>query len=253
MGAGHAHALYVHEHTPVHALPPEVKLVAAFGFVLAVAVTPRQTVWAFAVYLALVAAVLAISRLRARFVLPRLAAVAPFVLFALLIPFIATGERVDVAGIAVSRDGIWAMWNVLAKASLGGLVSIALAATTEVPDLIRGLGRLRVPVLVTSIAGFMIRYLELVADELARMRVAMASRGHDPRWLHQARPIASATGALFIRSYERGERVYDAMLARGYTGVMPSLDHRPAELRHWLAAMAWPLAAAVTAVVAVAT
>lgn len=250
MGVGHAHALYVHEHSPVHHLAPEVKLVAATAFVLAVAVTPRQAVWAFGVHLAAVVAVIGLARLRPRFVLPRLAAVAPFILFALLIPFVATGERIDVLGVSVSREGIWGMWNVVAKATLGGLVSITLAATTEVPDLLRGLGRLRVPSLITSIASFMIRYLELVAEELGRMRTAMTARGYDPRWLHQARPIASAAGTMFIRSYERGERVYDAMLARGFTGVMPALDHRRAEPREWGVASLFPLTAAVVALVA---
>ena len=68
MGAGHAHALYVHEHSPVHRLSPESKLVATFLFVTSVAITPRQEVWAFAAYGALVVAVAAFSRLPARFV-----------------------------------------------------------------------------------------------------------------------------------------------------------------------------------------
>jgi cobalt/nickel transport system permease protein len=106
-------------------------------------------------------------------------------------------------------------------------VSILLTATTEITDIFRGLSVLRVPALFTSIAGFMIRYLELIAGELARMRIAMTARGYDPKWISQARPIATAAGALFVRSYERGERIHAAMLARGFTGVMPVSD-RPA-------------------------
>ena len=249
MGAGHAHALYVHEHSPVHRLAPEVKLVAAFVFVLAVAVTPRQAMWAFAVDFALAVVVIRLARLRAGFVVFRLAAIAPFLLFAFLIPFIATGDRIEVLAVSVSADGLWAMWNVIAKATLGGLVSIVLAATTEVPDILRGLGRLRVPAVVTTIAMFMVRYLELVADELGRMRTSMTSRGYDPRWLSQAKPIANAAGSLFIRSYERGERVYDAMLARGYTGVMPALGHRHTHWQEWAGASVFPLTAVVAGVI----
>jgi cobalt/nickel transport system permease protein len=145
------------------------------------------------------------------------------------------------------------MWNILAKAILGATASILLAATTEVPDMVKGFGRLRVPPVITGIASFMIRYLEVVAGELARMRTAMTARGYDPRWLSQARPIAASAGTLFVRSYERGERVYDAMLSRGYNGVMPALSTRSATTREWLWAIAIPLFAAAVSAIAVVT
>jgi cobalt/nickel transport system permease protein len=145
------------------------------------------------------------------------------------------------------------MWNILAKAVLGACVSIVLTATTEIPEIIRGMGILRVPALFTSIAMFMVRYLELIAAELKRTRLAMTSRGYDPRWLTQAAPIASAAGALFVRSYERGERVHAAMLSRGFTGTMPSLDERRATPREWVATASLLLMAGAVAVLAAVT
>lgn len=253
MGAGHAHALYVHEHSALHHLAPEAKLVAALIFVGAVAVTPREAVWAFGAYIVIVATVTRIARLRLGFVLTRLVAVLPFILFAFLLPFVGTGERIEVAGLPMSREGLWGAWNILAKATIGGCVSILLAGTTEVPDMLRGMGRLKVPPVLTAIAGFMIRYLELIAGELGRMRIAMTARGYDPRWLWQVKPVASSAGALFIRSYERGERVYDAMLARGYTGTMPVHDEGRATPAEWRWAAAPPLLAATVATVALMT
>lgn len=238
MGAGHSHALYVHEHSPIHRLAPEAKLVAALGFVVCVAITPREAWWAFAAYAVVVASLAVTSRVPPGFLALRLTAVAPFVVFALFIPFVASGDRIDLWGLRVSVDGLWGMWNVLAKAILGATVSIVLTATTEIPDIIRGMGVLRVPAVFTSIAMFMVRYLELIADELRRTRVAMEARGYDPRWLWQARPIASSAGALFVRSYERGERVHEAMLARGFTGTMPALGHREATTTEWLSVTA---------------
>jgi cobalt/nickel transport system permease protein len=120
--------------------------------------------------------------------------------------------------------------------------SIVLAATTPVADLLRGLDRLRVPRVITAIAGFMVRYLGIVAGEAQRMHVARQSRGYDPRWLWQARGMAASAGTLFVRSYERGERVYLAMLARGYDGTMPALAGARAAASDWWAA-ALPLAA----------
>lgn len=251
MGAGHSHALYVHEHSIVHRLAPEAKIVGALGVVVCVAITPRQAVWAFGLYAALVAGLIVASRIRFGFVAVRLLAIVPFVVFALFIPFIATGETTTIWGLTVSVDGLWGTWNIFAKAVLGASVSIVLTATTEIPDILRGMGALRVPALFTAIAMFMVRYLELISDELRRVRVAMASRGYDPRWLSQARPIASSAGALFVRSYERGERVHAAMLSRGFTGEMPELGHRRAEPSDWLVALSVVSATAAVSVSAI--
>ena len=70
--------------------------------------------------------------------------------------------------------------------------------------------------------GFMIRYLDVVTDELRRMQVARESRGFSARDPRHWPVLARSLGALFIRSYERGERVHLAMLSRGYTGKMPT-------------------------------
>lgn len=253
MGAGHAHTLFVHGHSAVHRLAPEVKVASAFVFMVAVATTPPRAVWAFVIYFGLVVVAAAIARLPIGFVLTRLAVIIPFVVFALLLPFIGTGERTEIVGLAVSLDGLWAMWNILAKASIGGLVSVTLAGTTEVPSILRGMTRLRVPAVFTAIAGFMVRYLEVVAGELSRMRVAMTARGHDPRWLWQAKPIGSAAGALFIRSYERGERVYDAMTARGFSGSMPDFGESRASKSDWMRGGLGSFVAIVVATIALVT
>ena len=250
MGAGHSYALYVHEHSVGHQMAPEAKLVAALGMVVSIAITPREAVWAFGIYAVAIVGLTRMSRIRAGFVAVRLFAVAPFVLFALFIPFIATGETTEVLGITVSVDGLWGAWNILVKALLGASVSILLTATTEIPDIIRGLSVLHVPPLFISITTFMIRYLELIVDELGRVRVAMASRGYDPRWISQARPIASSAGALFVRSYERGERVHAAMLARGYTGEMPVPSTVPVGVSQWARVIVLVAAFAGTAIVA---
>ena len=253
MGAGHAHALYVHEHSPIHRLPPQVKVAAAIVFVFAVALTPREAIWAFAVYGAALFSLTLVSKIRVPFLLVRLVGVLPFIVFAFLLPFIATGEQVEFLGLSVSRDGLWGAWNIIAKASIGAATSILLAGTTEVPDILAGMNRLKVPVVFTSIAGFMIRYLELIVEEIGRIRVAMTSRGYDPRWLWQTRPIAASAGAMFIRSYERGERVYDAMVARGYAGEMPELRRHHSTPGNWLLGGLLPMTGVVVMVIALVT
>ena len=225
-------------------------MASAFTFVFLVAITPREAVWAFGVHAVALAGLMMISRVRFRFVLLRLLGVLPFVAFAFLIPFVASGDHIDVLGVSVSREGLWGSWNIIAKATVGATTSILLAATTEVPDILTGMARLRVPVVFTSIAGFMIRYLELIVEEVGRIRMAMTARGYDPRWLWQAKPIAASAGALFIRSYERGERVHAAMLARGWDGTMPDLVADRATGADWARAALLPTLALTLAVLA---
>lgn len=250
MGAGHAHTLYRHGHSRVHRMAPEVKVATTFASVLAVALTPPTAVWAFALDALVLLAVIRLAELPARFVLGRLAIILPFVAFAFLVPFIAGGERVEVIGVAVSRDGLWSAWNVLAKAALGATSSIVLAGTTEEARILKGLDRLHVPTTLTLIASFMLRYLTLIAGEMRRTRTAMAARGYAPRWLWQAGPAASAAGTLFVRSYERGERVHAAMLSRGFTGAMPDTDEQVATRAEWLGGAAVAAVAASLCAVA---
>lgn len=187
------------------------------------------------------------------FVAKRLVVETPFVLFAVFLPLIGRGERLDVLGISLSIDGLWAAWNILIKATLGLATTVLLGATTPIAEILHGLEHLRMPRLMTAIAGFMVRYADVITGELTRMRIARESRGYDPRWFWQARAIASSAGTLFIRSFERGERVYLAMVSRGYSGTMP-LDHDPTvPVSRWAAALALPLLASMVAAVAWAT
>ncbi|MBD2832366.1 cobalt ECF transporter T component CbiQ [Streptomyces sp. FT05W] len=245
MGAGHAHALYRHGHSPVHALPPHCKLAAVLCFVVAVVSTPREAVWAFALYAALLAGVAAVARISPGFLLKRLVIEVPFVAFALLMPFVVPGEQTELLGLSVSVPGLWGAWNVLAKGTLGVAASVLLASTTELRSLLLGLQRLRLPPLLVQIASFMIRYGDVIGDELRRMSVARRSRGFEARGVRHWGVLAKTAGALFIRSYERGERVHLAMVSRGYTGTMPVIDEVTATRTQWAHAAALPVLALV--------
>ncbi len=113
--------------------------------------------------------------------------------------------------------------GIVVKGTLGVAASLTVAATTTARELPLALSRLGVPAMMTSVLVLMIRYLDLLSAEVGRMRMARLSRGDSPRALHQVGAIAKGLGALFLRSYERGERVYLAMLSRGFDGRMPEL------------------------------
>jgi cobalt/nickel transport system permease protein len=223
MGAGHGHRLHYHGHSLVHRAPAHLKLVALVAFMLVVVATPRAWYPAFAGYALLLLGVVALSRVPVAYLAKRMVVETPFVLFALAIPFIAEGPRVEVLGLEVSQPGLWAAAALLVKGTIGVLAALTLAATTEPQDVLVGLRRLRLPSLVVQIMGFMLRYLDVVTAEMGRMLTAMRSRGLDPRSPRHWPVLARALGALFIRSYERGERVHLAMLARGYDGTLPDV------------------------------
>jgi len=221
MGAGHGHTLHYHGHSVVHRAPAHVKLLVLLAFVLVVVATPKDWFAAYGVYLIAVGAVIRLSQVPPAYILKRTVVEIPFVVFALLMPFIATGPRTEVLGVSVSEAGLLAGWALLVKGTLGVLASLTLAATTEPPDLLVGLERLRMPQQLVQIMGFMIRYVDVVADEMRRMRIARESRGFDAHNPRHWPVLGRSAGALFIRSYERGERVHLAMVSRGYTGSMP--------------------------------
>ncbi|WP_328399599.1 cobalt ECF transporter T component CbiQ [Streptomyces sp. NBC_00390] len=243
MGSGHAHKLYRHGHSPVHGLPAHCKLIAVLGFVLVVVSTPREAVWAFGLYAVLLAAVAAVARVPAGFMLRRMLIEIPFVAFALLMPFVVPGEQVQALGVSLSVPGLWGAWNILAKGTLGVAASVILASTTELRELLLGLQRLRLPSMLVQIASFMIRYSDVITDEMRRMSIARRSRGFEARGVRHWGVLAASAGALFIRSYERGERVHLAMVSRGYTGTMPVLDQVRASRVQWASAAALPLTA----------
>ena len=244
MSGGHSHhQLYRPGNTVVHRLPPQCKLVALLAFVLVVVSTPREQFWAFGVLAVLLATVAVTARVPFGVVVRRMVVEVPFVIFAVLLPFVAGGDRTQVLGMSVSENGLLGAWNILAKGTLGVVASILLAATTEPRSLLLGLERLHMPQLMVQIMQFMFRYADVIGAEAHRMRIARESRGFTARDIRHVRVIAQSAGALFIRSYERGERVHLAMLSRGYSGTMPSILEARSNPAAWATAAALPVAA----------
>ncbi|GAA5105446.1 cobalt ECF transporter T component CbiQ [Alloalcanivorax gelatiniphagus] len=218
MGAPHGHRLHFHGHSPVHRAPAHVKVAGLVAFMLVVVATPVTWVAAFVAYAVGLAVLVALSGVPVTYLARRMVVETPVLVFALLLPFVATGPAVEVLGVSVSRPGLVAAGGLLVKATLGVLASLLLAATTEPRALLAGLERLRVPAQLVQIMGFMVRYLDVVTDELRRMRTARESRGFSARDPRHWPVLGRSAGALFIRSFERGERVHLAMISRGYDG-----------------------------------
>lgn len=201
---------------PLHRLDAHVKVVALLVFVLTVVAVPRDRLAWHGLHLVVVLAALTAARVPVRTLARGLALEVPFVVFALALPFVATGPTTTVLGVTVSQAGLAAGASLLAKATLGVLAALTLAATTRPVDLLDGLRRLRLPAQLVDIMGFMVRYAAVVGDQWRRMGAARASRGFTVTSPRSWRALAASLGTLFIASYERGERVHLAMLSRGH-------------------------------------
>lgn len=248
MGSGHTDHLHVDGDSALHRLPAHAKLVGLVAFVLLTVSVPATARWALVGLLVVAVVVLASTGVAPRHVLPRLAVETPFAVFAVVLPFVAVGPRVPVGPLTVSEPGLVAAVALLLKGTTGVLAAVAFAVTTPPRDLVLALQHLRVPDALVTIASFMVRYVGVVTDQMRRMRVARASRGFRARSVRAWPVLAAGAGALFIRSYERGERVHLAMVSRGWSGRLPVTAPLAATPRQWALAL---VPAAVAAVVSV--
>ena len=213
----------------IHKLDPRTKFITSIVFIVLVVLTPIRNWHVFVIYFCLIVTCLAISKLPLLYVLKRSLIIVPFVLvIAVFIPFFKQGEiagsyNVWLWQVSVTYDGLLILANVVTKAWLCIFSLILLSATTNFTDLLRGLKQLRMPGVIVLILSFMYRYIFVLTDEVMRMRQARDSRDFGGGRLRQLKTIGHMIGTLFIRSYERGERIYTAMLARGFDGEIRSL------------------------------
>jgi cobalt/nickel transport system permease protein len=229
----------------VHQIPPHIKILAGLLFII-VAVTTDITNWpAFVAYFAIIITITQIAKLPIITVFKRSLIEVPFIFFALLMPFFGTGEVIEIGSISLYVNGLLAGASIVVKGTLGILVAINLSATTTAREILNGLETLKMPTPMVQIASFMLRYVNVVNDEMLRMAVARASRGFEATGVRQWPVLATAAGALFIRSYERGERVHLAMIARGYQGDLPKTEKINNSARYWAIGLAVPFIALI--------
>ena len=134
-----------------------------------------------------------------------------------------------IGGLTVSLEGSVRFLSILLKSWISVQAAILMTVTTPFPDLLWGLRALHLPRTLISIIGFMYRYLFVLSDEAMRLRRARAARsatgagrsGGSLRW--RARVAGGMVGNLALRAFERSERVYAAMQARGFQGEIKAL------------------------------
>ncbi len=212
--------------SPVHRLDPRVKILAAAGFILTLVSAPAHAWVVPAVALGCIAVAVLASKVPLLYVLGRSLVVVPFAAMAALALIIAPSAGGPASGLL---KGL----NIAVKAWLSAMTLVLLTATTPYPRLLRGLEKLGMPRVMVLILSFMYRYLFVLVDEAMRMEQAWKSRAFGLKGLRAAKSLAGVIGVLLIRSYERSERVYGAMLARGFDGTVRTLNPLRFSRRDW--------------------
>ena len=187
----------------LHARDARAKFGALLAFLIAVSTTAPASQTAFAGYAALLAIAIAAARLPVPALIRRAALVLPFsAVFALITWW--SGE--PLLALALGE-----------KSFLSAMAALLLIATTPLPELLRGLETLAVPRPLILVIQFLYRYLFVVLEQAQRMRLAARARGS------RFGSAAGALAVLFARSWERADGIYQAMLARGFSGRFPGL------------------------------
>ncbi len=246
----HVHFLdpYRPANSPVHHLDPRIKLVLTLGFILTNTFIPT---YAWAIYILLLALILSIemvSELGIGYVIKRSSLALPFVLAALPLIFTIPGPAwftltFDKSTIQASYPGLARFISITLKSWISIQAAIVLAASTSFPQLLVAMRALRLPRLMVSIFGLMWRYLFVLVDEASRLIRARQARsgqgeqtttrsGGSITW--RAKVTGGMAGSLFLRAIERSDRIYMAMVSRGYDGESRSLPLPDVLPSQWL-------------------
>jgi cobalt/nickel transport system permease protein len=225
----------------LHRLDPRVKVVATVAFILSNALLPDGAWIAFGLSWLFLLIANRLSNLGIGFSFRRSLVALPFALIAATVLFTMPGTplssfHVLFWDLTITDAGLLRFVSILVRSWLSVQMAILLVAVVRFPDLIHALEHLRVPLILTTIIAFLYRYLFVLADEVFRLKRARDARsaaapgrrsGGNVAW--RAGIAGHMAGQLFLRSYERSDRVYNAMLARGYAGHMETI--MPHELR----------------------
>ena len=210
--------------SPMHRFDPRAKIIS-FVFLTFSIVLLNDLKLVFIGFLVSILFLIA-SKLPFHFVIRHLKGVSLFIIpFLVIMPFTVKGDEIfSFYTVKVTYEGLRYGILVVLKAFSAVMLIFPMIATMKFETTIKALDKLKVPNILVQMLMFTYRYIFVFVNEFQRLLIAMESRGFklgtSPYTL---RTIGNALGMLFVRSYERAERVYYAMRSRGYTGRQKTL------------------------------
>jgi cobalt/nickel transport system permease protein len=172
----------------------------------------------------------------------------PFVLAAVPLLFTVPGPALltiptgsQTLTLTITSTGLERLLSILFKSWVSVQVAIVFAAATPFPDMLLAMRAVKIPRLIVSLFALMWRYMFVLVDEAIRLIRARAARsgaiegmkpGGSIAW--RAKVTGGMAGNLFVRSLDRGDRIYAAMAARGYDGEIRSFPLPPLTSANWI-------------------
>lgn len=208
----------------LHRADPRVKIISTAVLSLIIALCQNFTTALAGLLIAILLTIAA--RLSTKQVLRRLLIVNSFnILLWLLLPLTYGGRPViDFAGISLSKPGLLLAGLITIKANAIILIFISLLATSTVARLGHGLQKLYLSPRLCALLLFSYRYITVIHQEYQRLQRAAKLRCFKPGTnLHTYKTYAHMLGMLLVKSWNRAERVQQAMALRGFSGRFYSL------------------------------
>ncbi|MFW5866804.1 MAG: cobalt ECF transporter T component CbiQ [Armatimonadota bacterium] len=226
--------------SPVHRLDARVKLVSATVLIAGALAVPVSQNGLLAIYGGALVGVALASRLPWGWIVKRMAILAPFLalgtIAVMILPPTGAADAWQLGGMELSSQAVSVWLSVGGKCLLSLLAAVLLAGATASADLVRAAQALRIPRTLTSLTGFAVTYITLLADEAGRMITAMRSRGRVRGLRRRLHTGAAMLVTLMSRAAERADRIALAMVSRGYRGQMPVLGQSPVPAAQWAVA-----------------
>jgi cobalt/nickel transport system permease protein len=214
--------------SPVHRLDARVKALTTAGFIVAVMSFPRYEVSALMPFFLYPAALLTLGRIPPGCILRKVLVAMPFALaVGILNPWLDRRLVMTLGGHGIA-GGWLSLLSIAVRSALTVSAALTLVACTGIYRLCAGLEQLGLPRVFAVQVQLLYRYLFVVADEALRMRRAAEMRSPGRPAL-SLRTYAALVGNLLLRSLDRAQRIYQAMVARGFTGHLRVL--RPTRIR----------------------
>lgn len=198
----------------LHSLDPRTKLIMTLITAAVIIVTPTDAESKFLIYFLFLTILIILARIPVNVLLKRLFFLLPLLVF-LAISVLLFGEKQN-------GQDLSPLWNITVKTCLCFLAFALLSLSTDFIELIKGLEKLKVPNTFIQILSFGFRYSFLLYQEAERINRARDSRTSGKMKNSESLKVVSKlVPHLFFRTFARSERVYAAMLARGYEGKLP--------------------------------
>jgi cobalt/nickel transport system permease protein len=216
---------YSHRDSHVHRVDARVKILCALAFILLA--TTFMNIYSLLFSLAVLSGLFLVARVPLSWGYSRALIVVPFAgTFALVKALTVPGTLVASWWIfQVTVEGLIIALQLLLRAYISVFAIVLLTSTTPFSTLLSALQRLRIPSIITSVLSFAYRYLFVFVDEVQRVERAKAARCIDSAATGlRLRATARTVGMVFIRAYERGERTYRSMVARGFEDKINAFD-----------------------------